>query len=314
MATSSSGVTKYFSKPQEGFSTTTSGSVSSGATSVGLSSTGNYANGDVVVLIIEPGVSGKEQSFTGTMDTGGAQVTGVVWTSGTNSAHSGGVTVVDYVAAAHLHMMSTGILKEHDQDGTHAAITAASADFTGAVSTDTISEHTAAAGVNIDSLNIKDGYVTGSATTGIRNASLGTEAGGLGAAWQNWTPSWTNFTTGNGTLNYAKYIQIGKTVHFRLSFTLGTTSAVATGPYFSAPVNTNTGYAAADNINAVGQYNDASGERYMLSCLLPSANNIALWYHNATATSTFFRQVTATVPVAYASTDVITVAGSYEAV
>lgn len=119
MTTSVTGAQKYFPKPQEGFTTTTSGSISSGATSVGLTSTGNYSNGDIVVFIIEPGVSGKEQSFTGTIDTAGVQVTGVVWVSGTNSAHSGGVTVVDYIAAAHLHLISTGILIAHDQAGTH---------------------------------------------------------------------------------------------------------------------------------------------------------------------------------------------------
>lgn len=114
-----SSATKFFSKPQEGFTTTTSGAVSSGASTVGLSGTGNYSNGDVVVLIIEPGVSGKEQAFTGTIDVGGSQVTGVVWIKGTNSAHSGGVTVADYVAAGHLQLISTGILVEHNQDGTH---------------------------------------------------------------------------------------------------------------------------------------------------------------------------------------------------
>lgn len=101
-------------------------------------------------------MSGKEQSFTGTIDTAGTQVTGVIWTSGVNSAHSGGVTVVDYVAAAHIQLISKGMLVEHDQDGTHSAITGTSADFTGAVSADTISEHTAANGVTIDGLNIKD--------------------------------------------------------------------------------------------------------------------------------------------------------------
>lgn len=156
MATDVSSAVKFFPKPQEGFTTTTSGSVSSGATSVGLSGTGNYTNGDVVVLIIEPGVSGKEQSFTGTVDTGGSQITGVKWTSGTNSAHSGGVTVVDYVAAAHIQLISTGLLVEHDQDGTHGNITGATLDLTGAASTDTINEHTSASGVTIDSLQIKD--------------------------------------------------------------------------------------------------------------------------------------------------------------
>lgn len=182
MATSVSSATKHFPRPQEGFTTTTSGSVSSGATSVGLSSTGNYSNGDVVVLIIEPGVSGKEQSFTGTIDTSGSQVTGVVWASGTNSAHSGGVTVVDYVAAAHIQLISKGMLVEHNQDGTHSDITATSANISGTLKVDTVAERTTDTGVTIDGLSIKDGTlqtansVTAANIDGIDKSLLTTDS------------------------------------------------------------------------------------------------------------------------------------------
>jgi hypothetical protein len=47
-------------------------------------------------------------------------------------------------------MMRKGIKVEHNQDGTHGAVTATS------VSTDTITEDTANSGVTIDGLNIKD--------------------------------------------------------------------------------------------------------------------------------------------------------------
>jgi len=118
MATNVSGVTNHFPKPQDGFTTTTSGPVSSGAATVGLNSTGNYSDGDIFVGIIDPGDATKKQAFTGVMDVGGSQVTGVKWTSGTNQAHSSGATVVDYVAATHLAMMTKGILVSHNQDGT----------------------------------------------------------------------------------------------------------------------------------------------------------------------------------------------------
>lgn len=173
MATDTSAATKFFPKAQDGFTTTTSGSVSSGGTSVGLSSTGNYTNGDTVVFIIEPGVDGKEQSFTGVMDVGGSQVTGVVWTSGTNSAHSGGVTIVDYITAAHLNLVSSGILQEHNPAGTHGAITATSLNATGAVSTDTLSEHTAATGVTVDGLNIKDSKLNTASSVVNSNITAG---------------------------------------------------------------------------------------------------------------------------------------------
>jgi hypothetical protein len=72
----------------------------------------------VVALIVDPGVSGKEQTFTGTVDTSGVQITGVVWTRGTNTTHAAGATVVDYVSATHLAMISKGALVAHNQDGT----------------------------------------------------------------------------------------------------------------------------------------------------------------------------------------------------
>jgi hypothetical protein len=118
MSTTVAGASNHFPKPQDGFTTTTSGSISSGATTVGLNSVGSYSNGDVFVGVIEPGVTGSEQTFTGIVDTSGVQITSVVWTRGTNVAHSAGVTVVDYVSATHLGLISKGILVSHNQDGT----------------------------------------------------------------------------------------------------------------------------------------------------------------------------------------------------
>lgn len=53
--------------------------------------------------------------------------------------------------------------------------------------------------------------------------------------WQSWTPTWTNLTVGNA-VQTCKYIQIGKTVHFRVSLILGSTSSVGTAPAFTLPV------------------------------------------------------------------------------
>ena len=118
MATSVSSVTSHFPDAENGFSTTTSGQASAGATTVGLNSVAGYTNGEPVVFIIDPSNS-KKQTFTGIMDTAGSQVTGVVWTAGTNVAHDVGATVVDYATATHVAMISKGIKVEHNQDGTH---------------------------------------------------------------------------------------------------------------------------------------------------------------------------------------------------
>lgn len=112
-----SSVTSHFPNPQAGFTTTTSGSVSSGATTVGLNSTGDYSNGDIIVFIIDPADSDKKQVFMGTVDISGSQITGVVWVGGTNQSHSAGATIVDYYSAAHIRMMTKGILNSLTQAG-----------------------------------------------------------------------------------------------------------------------------------------------------------------------------------------------------
>jgi hypothetical protein len=131
MSTSVSGVSSHFPDAENGFTTTTSGSVAIGATTVGLNSTAGYSNGEPVVMVIDPSNT-KKQTFTGIVDTGGNQVTGVVWTAGTNVAHDAGATVVDYATATHIAMISKGIKVEHSQDGTHkpALLTSRSEDTT----------------------------------------------------------------------------------------------------------------------------------------------------------------------------------------
>jgi hypothetical protein len=139
MSTDVSSVNKHFPSAENGFTTTLASTISSGATTVPLNSVAGYANGEVVVFIVDPSDTNKKQSFTGTVDTSGVQITGVMWTSGTNQTHTAGATVVDYVDAAHVSMMSKGLLVEHKQTGAHGAITATSVTSAGAVSGTTIS-------------------------------------------------------------------------------------------------------------------------------------------------------------------------------
>ena len=119
-------VIKYFPTPKEGFITTLGSSILSGAVTVPLNSTSGLTNGDVFVGLIEPGLT-NQQCFTGTVDTAGNQITGVVYTTGTNVAHSAGVTIVDYVTSTTVGMISKGVLKHANQDGslTNAAVKAA---------------------------------------------------------------------------------------------------------------------------------------------------------------------------------------------
>lgn len=116
--------TKHFPTAREGFTTTLASTIASGAVTVPLNSVAGFTNGATVVLVVEPTSATKKQAFTGVVDTAGVQITGVVWTEGTNDSHTAGVTVVDYETATHWALYSKGLLVEHNQDGTHSDITA----------------------------------------------------------------------------------------------------------------------------------------------------------------------------------------------
>lgn len=123
MSTSVSSVVSHFPDAENGFTTTTAGSVSSGAGTVTLNSVAGYTNGEPVVLVIDPTDASKKQTFTGIVDTSGVQITSVVWTAGTNQTHALGATVVDYATATHIAMMSKGIKVNHTQKGNHKTLT-----------------------------------------------------------------------------------------------------------------------------------------------------------------------------------------------
>lgn len=127
----------FFPSAENGFTTTTSGSVSSGAATVGLNSVAGYTNGEVAVFVIDPTDPTKKQTFTGVVDTSGSQITNVVWTAGSNTTHALGATVVDYATATHISMISKGLLVEHNQDGTHGAVTATSVATTAGITVGT---------------------------------------------------------------------------------------------------------------------------------------------------------------------------------
>lgn len=151
-------VTQHFSTSNEGFVTTTSGIVLSGATTVGLSSTSGLTNGSIFVGVIEPGAT-KQQVFTGVVNTGSSSVTGVKWTRGTNADHAAGVTIVDYVTGTDHNMMTKGILVEHDQDGTHKDVTADSLVVAGTTTlTGSVAINGTPSGAGFDLKNIKNSY------------------------------------------------------------------------------------------------------------------------------------------------------------
>lgn len=79
---------------------------------------------------------------------------------------------------------------------------------------------------------VKDGALA------IRTALNGVDTSvGTGLlAWTSYTPTFTNFTLGNGTITLAKYAKLGKIVTVKLFVTLGSTSSVSGRIGISLPV------------------------------------------------------------------------------
>lgn len=104
----------------------------------------------MVALAIEPGTA-QQQVFMG--EVSGNNVVNAVWTEGSNVSHSAGVSIIDYVTATQKAAETKGILVEHNQSGTHAAVTATSVTSSGAVSGTTVTGSGAVTGAGLVSTN-----------------------------------------------------------------------------------------------------------------------------------------------------------------
>ena len=127
-------------------------------------------------------------------------------------------------------------------------------------------------------------------------------------AWQSWAPTlsggWAN---GNGTWN-ARYVQIGKTVHFSAIFTLGTTTTKGTTLGVSLPVTaqSNTATKFLLSMIAGGSYYDGTAQK-------TSTTGMTLYSSNAGSSTLFRSLITATSPGTWVTGDSFIINGTYEA-
>ena len=128
-------------------------------------------------------------------------------------------------------------------------------------------------------------------------------------AWQDWTPTLTNLS--GGTLNYAKYKQVGKTVHFRFKYTLAG-AGVGANPRLTLPVAASADYATTGDVpENVTILNDATGFSYggHIFFTTPS-NTIQILNYDTTPKLV---TTTATTPFTWAANDKILISATYEA-
>lgn len=225
-----------------------------GGTSMNVGSTANYptTTGFIVAVDEVQIVNGEEQRIDGSyneyyaeVDTG-TSFKNVVWVAGDNASknYAAGATTRVYinVSSERDNRIIDGILAQHNQDGTHGVVTATSL--------------TATAGLTISggAVSLPAGSLATAALASgsVTNAKLSTTSGEPGGAWTSWSPTFTGFTIGNGTVT-ARYTLIGKTVHARFHILYGSTTQITGDFGISNPV-TAAANAGTGNITPRGQF------------------------------------------------------------
>jgi hypothetical protein len=130
-------------------------------------------------------------------------------------------------------------------------------------------------------------------------------------SYTDYTPTFTNFTLGNGTINVARYAQSGKTVHVYGKVTLGSTSSMGTNLILTLPVT------ASSNVvvSPIGQcqLTDTGTITYFGFVLYATTTTARLVVGNSN--NVYFNEsvIQSTVPMTWVSTDTFTFDFTYEA-
>lgn len=174
---------------------------------------------------------------------------------------------------------------------------------------DSIAEYTGANGVTIDGLSIKDSALNTDNSV-PNNAHNNTGTWGSSWAWASWTPTWTNVS--GGTLNFARYNQIGKTVYCRLKYTMAG-AGIAGEVSFTLPITAHADFTASltgETMDSTVSLIDA-GVAYNIGAVLYKSTTTA--YIRCINGSTQMVAMSSTVPFTWGATDFIQASFSYEA-
>ena len=165
------------------------------------------------------------------------------------------------------------------------------------------------------------------ATAAARNTALPTPNEGMvtyieandhltiynGTAWivfdtkiTTYTPTFTNFTLGNGTLSQSRYWKLGKIVYLHIDVTLGSTSAVTGQIIWSLPSTAH----GSPHIGQ-GEYTVA-GSAYLGTVRTATATTMAAWVTNTAGTYAVRTATSATIPATWAAGSRFSIWSTYE--
>lgn len=128
-------------------------------------------------------------------------------------------------------------------------------------------------------------------------------------AWTTYTPTLSSWTLGNGTVT-GRYTQVGKTVHFVARLTVGTTTTVSGFPTFTLPVTASTSFQATSTHFGAATFLDNGVNTYSAAMRMQTTTTVSVAIIGTSGLNT---APTSTTPFTWGSTDVVLVAGTYEA-
>lgn len=147
-------------------------------------------------------------------------------------------------------------------------------------------------------------FVAGNALTAAQ--LNGIQAAGL--AWTSYTPTTTGITVGSGTVT-GVYNTVGKTVYFSCVFTFGSGSAVSASPTFTLPMTAKrTGWTA----NQSTAFDTSAPNYWPIAGVCDTTARVICRVWPTTAGNNY-SAISSTIPFTWASGDILTVQGYYEA-
>lgn len=130
-------------------------------------------------------------------------------------------------------------------------------------------------------------------------------------AWRDWIPSFVNITLGNGSV-VARYVQIGKTVHFYFDLLFGSTTTISANQTVSLPVEASSSYPFLKNVVGVARFDDDTGNNYLGWCRLESSTTFRPLRSRVNGAEVEESGVTTTEPFTWITGDRLFASGAYE--
>jgi len=154
-----------------------------------------------------------------------------------------------------------------------------------------------------------DPFKQGASAIRTLGSAIDTTAANTWKTWTAYTPAFQNVTVGNGTSSFF-YTQIGKTVHVRGRFILGTTSSVGTSVNIAMPVTISSTYGFLQHIGHA-TYLGSTSNGGSLNLIDTTYCRLFIW--GSAGTYTNLVDSGATVPFTWANTNQLIINATYQA-